>query len=293
MKYGVAVPNFGKFAGKENIKEVGIVAEELGYDSLWVSDHLVVPKGHKGFGNIFYDPIVTLSYLASLTNKIKLGTSVIVLPYRNPLVVAKEISTLDVLSGGRVIMGIGVGWLKAEFNALGVKYEERGQLTDEYLKVIKELYTSESPEFRGEHFNFSDIYFYPKPLQKPYPPVWIGGSSTNSIKRAVNYGIGWHAVGSIPNEIKEKSDVLNSFLTEKNKCKNDFVVSVRKNLQIINREISDERELLRGNIEKIVDGIDAYKKAGVSYIVFQILSSDFKGVIETMKNFSEKVIKGV
>lgn len=173
MKYGLTIPNYGKFADRESILEISIAAEELGYDSLWASDHIVLPTDHKGFGNIFFEPLVTLSYIAQRTKTIKLGTSVIVLPYRNPVVFAKSISTLDVLSGGRVIVGIGSGWLKEEFNALGVNHEERGRITDEYLEIIKKLYTSETPSFSGNYFNFSDIIFDPKPLQKPFPPVWI------------------------------------------------------------------------------------------------------------------------
>jgi len=233
---------------------------------------------------------VTLSYIASQTKTIKLGTSVIVLPYRNPVVFAKSISTLDVLSGGRVIIGIGAGWLKKEFQALGTNYEERGKITDEYLELMNELYTSESPAFNGNYFNISDISFNPKPLQKPHPPIWVGGSSKNALKRAVKYGNGWHAVGSTPEEIKDKIEELKDLFAEYNKTDNSFIISVRKNLQITSGEVSDEKETLRGNTEKILNGIDAYSKAGVSYIVFQILGSDFKGVIGTMRTFSKDVI---
>ena len=224
----------------------------------------------------------------TITNRIKLGTSVIVLPYRNPLVFAKMISTLDVLSGGRVMLGIGAGWLEEEFRALGVSFGERGRVTDEYLEIIEELYTNERPAYEGKYNKFWDIEFSPKPIQKPYPPVWVGGGSDSAIRRAVRYGSGWHAVGNVPEEIKEKSELIKSLLSEYSKDENEFVVSVRKNLQITSREISDEKEILRGTIEKITDGIEAYKNAGVSYLVFQVLSSDFEGVIETMKTFSEE-----
>lgn len=290
MKYGLTIPNYGKFADRESILEISIAAEELGYDSLWASDHIVLPTDHKGFGNIFFEPLVTLSYIAQRTKTIKLGTSVIVLPYRNPVVFAKSISTLDVLSGGRVIVGIGSGWLKEEFNALGVNHEERGRITDEYLEIIKKLYTSETPSFSGNYFNFSDIIFDPKPLQKPFPPVWIGGSSRNSLKRAVMYGTGWHAVGSTPEEIKAGKEFIKSQFEECNINSDDFIISVRKNLQITERKIKDKSELLRGDLDKISVGFDQYKEAGVDYMVLQILSSDFKGVLSTMKLISKEHI---
>ena len=152
MKLGITVPNYGKFADRESILVISTAAEKLGYDSLWVSDHVVLPTDHKGFGNVFYDPLVSLSYIAQKTDRIKLGTSVMVLPYRNPVVLAKQISTIDVLSGGRVIIGIGSGWLREEFETLGVNYSERGKITDEYLEIIQELYTKELPEFNGRYF---------------------------------------------------------------------------------------------------------------------------------------------
>ncbi len=290
MKYGIAVPNYGKYADRESIFKISIAAEELGFDSLWASDHIVLPNDHKGFGNIFFDPLVTLSYIAHKTNKIKLGTSVIVLPYRNPLVFAKQISTLDVLSGGRVVLGIGSGWLKEEFNSLGINFEERGRVTDEYLEILKELFTSESPSFSGKYFTFTDIKFNPKPLQKPFPPIWVGGSSEKSLKRAAKYGNGWHAVGSTPGEIRAGQEKLAELLAIENKVPDEFVVSVRKNLQITNRKVNDDSELLRGDSEKISDGIEAYKNAGVNYLILQILSSDFKGVVNTMELMSNSCI---
>lgn len=289
MKFGIALPNYGKYAGRKSILELSLAAEEYGFDSIWVSDHLVVPTNHKGFGSVFFDPIITLSYIASKTKNIKLGTSVIVLPYRNPVTFAKSVSTLDVLSDGRVILGIGAGWLEDEFKALGVNYKEKDEIVNEYIEIIIELFQKESPEFNGKYFVFKDINFYPKPIRKPFPPIWIGGSSKNAIRRAVNYG-GWHAVGLTPDVIKAKSEEIRSFFKSGNKDIKDFVISIRKNLQITDRDIKDESEILRGNIEKIYNGIEAYRDAGVTYILLQVLSSSFKGTIDSMKEISDQFI---
>ncbi len=153
MNFGITLPNFGKYADKNEILNIATAAQELGFDSIWVSDHIVIPDTHKGFGDVFYEPIVTLSYLASITKGIKLGSSVIILPYRNPVVLAKMVSTLDQLSGARVILRIGAGWLEKEFQALGVPYSDRGEMTDEFLKVLKTLWTQENPSFNGKYFN--------------------------------------------------------------------------------------------------------------------------------------------
>ena len=251
MKFGIALPNFGRYAKRDEILSIAKTAEALGFDSIWVSDHIVIPESHKGFGNVFYEPLTTLTYVAALTTKIRLGTSVIILPYRNPIVLAKTVSTLDVLSNGRVILGVGAGWLKEEFQALGVSYEKRGTMTDEYIQILKMLWSQERPKFIGMYNKFEDINFLPKPIQKPYPPIWIGGHSRKAIERAVNHGDGWHPVGLTPYEIKEKAKYINKLLVEKKRRKSDFVISLRKNLQIkrdSEKEIkeADEREILRG-----------------------------------------------
>lgn len=292
MKFGIALPNFGKYAKKDVISQVAIIAEELGFDSIWASDHIVVPDSHEGFGKIFYEPLITLTYLAECTSKIYLGTSAIILPYRNPIVLAKMISTLDVLSSGRVIFGVGAGWLKEEFAAIGVSYEERGSIADEYIEVLKVLWTKERPSFKGMYSEFSNVSFLPKPIQKPYPPIWIGGNSKRAIERAVNLGDGWHAVGLIPEEIKEKTSNINELLVNKRRMGPDFVISLRKNLQVIKEKknkVSDEREILRSTPDKITTGIDKYRESGVSYMVFQVLGGTLKVLIETMEVFSKHI----
>ena len=292
MKFGIALPNFGKYAKKDLISRVAVIAEEMGYDSVWASDHIVVPDSHEGFGNIFFEPLITLTHLAERTSKIYLGTSVMILPYRNPIVLAKMISTLDVLSNGRVIFGVGVGWLEQEFGAIGVPYEERGRMTDEYIEVLKALWVKDTPNFEGMYSEFSNLSFFPKPIQKPYPPIWIGGNSQRAIERAVNMGDGWHAVGLTPEEIKERASKIEELLVHKRKTRRDFVISVRKNLQVVKdkkHRVSDGRDILRSTPHKIAAGIAEYRESGVSHMVFQVLGGTFKAVIETMEIFSKYI----
>jgi probable F420-dependent oxidoreductase len=294
MKYGIALPNFGMYANRDSILKIVKTAEDFGFDSIWVSDHIVIPESHQGFGNVFYEPLVTLSYLSALTKRIHLGTSVIILPYRNPVVLAKTLSTLDLLSSGRLILGVGAGWLKEEFQALGAFYEKRGSITDEYIEVLKILWTQEKPTFAGRYIKFSGINFLPKPVQNPHPPIWVGGNSRISINRALSLGDGWHPVGLTPDEIREKVKYINELLEDKKKGKSDFVISLRKNIQI--KGISgkklkntDERETLRGTPEKIVEGIEDYRDAGVSHLIVHVLSGSMEGVLETMKVFSREI----
>lgn len=290
MKYGIALPNFGRDAQMGKILELSGAAEELGFNSLWVSDHVVIPGSHNGFGDEFLDPLTTLTYLAAKTNTISLGTSVLILPYRSPLVLAKAVSTLDELSGGRVILGIGAGWMKEEFSALGVPFEERGVITDEYIDVLKTLWTEDDPRHFGKYIEFSDIKFLPKPVQKPHPPIWVGGGSRRAIERAAERGEGWHPVGLTPAEIAERSWYLKEVIDKSEREPCDFTISVRKNLEITDKKDIAENETLRGTVKKIAGGIEEYEKAGVTHIIFHILSGEFKGVISTLELFSKELI---
>jgi len=286
MDFGVTVPNFGKYADKNEIIKVTTTAEELGFDSIWVSDHIVIPQSHRVFGYVFYDPLVTLSYLASVTQTIKLGISVVILPYRNPVVLAKMISTLDQLSEGRIILGVGTGWLKEEFDALGYSYDQRGKITDEYIEILKALWTEDLPKYDGEFHSFSGIRFLPKPHQKPYPPIWVGGGSVKAIERAVISGDGWHPVGLTPGQIKDSQFLVKKlFKTHK---KDDFVISLRRNLQITEKDI-DEDDTLRGSLEKVVSGLRDYKKTGVDHLILNFLSGTSDGVINAMRHFSMEI----
>src|SRR5262247_3816818 len=171
MQVGVWIPNCRHLATPENIRGAAVRAEELGYDSVWVSDHVVVPRANIGnFGEGIFDPLVTLGVIAGATRRVQLGTTVLIVPYRNAVVTAKMVSSLDALSGGRVVLGIGAGWVAAESATLGVPFAERGALTDEYFAAMRDLCTSLAPSFHGKYTQFSGLVFEPKPLQTPHPP---------------------------------------------------------------------------------------------------------------------------
>src|SRR5215475_13478386 len=178
MKFGVWIPNCRHLATPAIIRDTAVRAEALGYESVWVSDHVVVPHANVvNFGETVFDPLVTLGVIAGATRRVQLGTTVLIVPYRNAVVTAKMVSSLDALSGGRVVLGVGAGWVAAESAMLGVPFAERGPMTDEHLEAMQELWTSERPHFSGKYTQFSDLVFAPKPVQKPHPPIWVGGHS--------------------------------------------------------------------------------------------------------------------
>lgn len=212
MRFGVNILSRGPMATREGYIGVAEAAERLGFDFVSVNDHVVVP-GDIGSRYPYsedggwapatvgecLEQLSTLSFLAGCTKRLKLLTSVMVVPHRQPILAAKMLATADVLSGGRVIVGCGAGWMKEELEALGSPpFEERGRVTDEYLAAFKELWTKDAPKFQGKHVAFDNVLFRPKPVQKPHPPLWIGGESDPAMRRAIKLGDGWYPASSNP-----------------------------------------------------------------------------------------------
>src|SRR5919109_1266308 len=196
VQFSFRPPNadyLGFEATPEAILESACKAEELGFDTVLVNDHIIVdgtPQVVTSWGNT-YDPLIVLSYVAARTRRIRLGTSVLIMPYRNPVATAKMIATLDQMSGGRVIAGVGVGWNAAEFQALGVSFHERGARTTEYLRIWQACWAPGEVSFAGRFFAFANMHVNPKPLQQPHPPIWIGGSSPAALRRAAAFAQVW------------------------------------------------------------------------------------------------------
>lgn len=205
MKFGLSTLTQRVFTSADNYLAVAVAAERAGFDFLSVSDHLVIPAAREthypyvvggNFGGAehghCFDQLTTIAFLAAATTRLRLLTSVLVVPHRPALLTAKMLATIDVLSKGRLIVGAGAGWMKEEFAALSANFPDRGAVTDESLAAFIELWTKERPSFHGDHVRFDEVVFQPKPLQKPHPPLWIGGESPPAIRRAVKYGSCWY-----------------------------------------------------------------------------------------------------
>ena len=195
IKYSFRLPNadyLGFPATPKAIIETACKAEELGYDALFVNDHVIVDDSARSalWRNV-YDPLMVLSYVAARTSKVMLGTSVLIMPYRNPIVTAKMVATLDQMSEGRAIAGVGAGWNEAEYDALGVPFRERGARTTEYLRLWQACWEQGPTTFHGRFFSFDNMHVNPKPVQQPHPPIWIGGSGHASLRRAARFAQVW------------------------------------------------------------------------------------------------------
>jgi len=221
MKLGLAFANTGPFAEPEGLAQLAVAAEQAGIESVWTVEHVIWPSSYDSAypysptgkmpgdkTSAIPDPLVWLSFVAANTTELVLGTGIVILPERNPLVFAKEVATLDRLSGGRLQLGIGVGWLEEEFDALGVPWDRRGARTDEYIRSMRELWASDDASFDGEFVSFSDVSSNPKPASKSVPFI-IGGHSNAAAKRAGRLGDGFFPGKGTPGELREMVDVMN------------------------------------------------------------------------------------
>jgi len=297
MRFGICLPIRLDASAHANV-EIAKTAEELGFDSVWASDHVVIPAKRSGmFTEYFYDPFILLAFIASETSRILIGTSVIILPYRNPLVTAKMAATLDVLSNGRLVFGVGPGWMREEFEALGVPYDSRGRMTDEYIRIIKALWENENPCFSGEFSSFSDVRFKPEPVQKPSPPVWIAGSSEKAQRRAALYGDGWQPTAVRPDDVALGMARIKSIALEAGRDPGGITYSVRSRVKITSGDADTNVKpgdaavfTMRGTPGEIADYLYEYERLGVSHIVFDPDAGDPQEIFSTMEILSEKVM---
>lgn len=303
MHFGVTLQHYREHASPEAIVAVAQAAEELGFDSVWVMDHVVVPEVPEAeqFTPLVYDPFVALSYVAAKTERVRLGTSVIILPYREPLSQAKMLATLDSLCGGRLDVGVGSGWLKPEFDALGVPFSRRGALTDEYLEVMRLLWTAEgAASYAGETVSFDNVYCEPKPSQKPHPPIWIGGGGDAALQRAVSHGSVWHPVDFMLSRegISDNVEKLRRLSEREGRVAPE--TRLRATLHLLpDGDSTTPRRSMIGTRKEVERSISLYASAGVTGFVLDtfygsplVEHKPAEEVISTLECFTEEIMPG-
>jgi probable F420-dependent oxidoreductase len=294
MQVGVWIPNCRHLATPANIRGAAVRAEELGYDSVWVSDHVVVPHANVvNFGETIFDPLVTLALIAGATRRVRLGTTVLIVPYRNAVVTAKMVSSLDALSGGRVVLGIGAGWVAAESAMLGVPFAERGAMTDEHLEAMRELWTSAAPSFSGKYTQFSGLVFEPKPVQKPHPPIWVGGHSRAALRRTVEFGAAWHPINRPVAELRAGVAELARLSRERGRAVPP-ALTLRNDLRVIAAAEASPASthggrVLVGEPARLVEEIAELRACGVEHLVLEFLAADGRELDGQMTAFAERV----
>jgi probable F420-dependent oxidoreductase len=310
MRYGFYLPTRGPVATRAALETLVQRAEAIGFHSVVIADHIVLPvtmtskypytvSGAFPSDGDSLEQLALMAFVAGVTHRLRLITSVMIVPHRNPVVTAKALATIDVLSEGRVTVGVGVGWLREEFEALHApEFSRRGAVTDEFLRIFKTLWAETPASFEGEFYSFSNILCLPQPLQKPHPPIWIGGHSRAALQRAARYGDGWHPVGANPaaplraGEMRAKLSQLRRLTEAEGRDPAALMISYKAPLydeSLTGSSLaagSDERRPFSGTSDQILEDIATYEALGVSELILDFRSDHLEKSLERMEHFA-------
>jgi probable F420-dependent oxidoreductase len=269
MTYGIHLPQYGQVASGEAVASAARHAEELGFTDVWVSDHIVHPAEQSYPSPYLLDPFATLTWAAAVTERVRVGTSVIVVPQHNPVWLANHLATVDAMSGGRLVVGVGVGWSRREYEALGQSFEDRGKRLDEILDLLRAAWRDDPTSFDGDTYSFEDIRFLPKPAHEV--PIWVGGGVEAAFRRAVEKGDGFHMVGLKPPEVAPIVERL-----RRDRPEPGFTISARTGWD----PQGMDPDVIRAERE-------AYESAGVQHMVAAPWQKDLAGWLRSMDLLAE------
>jgi probable F420-dependent oxidoreductase len=285
VQLGISLPTVGPVAFREFVIDVAKAADAANLHSVWTADHVVLPKdrgrstypfpqSEKGLhwaydpGFDWLDPVAVLGFVSGCTERVRVGTCILVLPYRNPLVLANEMATLDRLSEGRVLLGIGSGWLVEEFEALGVDPKVRGRMTDEYLRAMRQLWSTDAPSsFEGEFVSFTDLQLATRPFTHGGPPVFIGGNSPAAMRRTASLADGWLAFDLTPEQIREGGERIRELAAAAGRDAAAIEIGARVGVMPEGTaDFTPDRPGIRGSRESMLEQLGAYADAGASFL---------------------------
>ena len=305
MKFGVFLPVSGRAASRKTLMQAAQQAEAWGYDSVWAADRLVMPwKINTTYpyskeatfivppDRPFFDTLTCLAFLAGCTETILLGMSVMVLPYRHPLYWAKIATTIDQLSTGRLIMGVGVGWMEEEFAAMNAPFKARGKVSDEQLELLQKLWSEEHISFTGKFYNVADIAFSPKPYQKPRIPIWVGGEGKFAQRRAGKYGDAWfpYFVRITPNELAARFENVRNETDKAGRNPDDLKLACCLPVELTPKDVPQERDYLKGSIEQVSEALRKFIDIGVIHIGLQFMMPHYPERVEQIERFAKEAL---
>ncbi len=305
MHVGVFLPISGRAAGPEALREAAQSAEVQGFDAVWSADRVVTPwrietpypyaENHEFIvppDRPFLDSLTCLAYLAGCTQRITLGISVLVLPYRHPLAWTRVAVSIERLAQGRLIMGVGVGWMQEEFAALGVPFKDRGRMTDEQLEIAERLWSQERASYRGTFYRFDEIAFYPKPLRQPRIPIWVGGEGSAAQRRAARYGDAWfpYFVAITPGELRAGFDTVRRLAAELGRDPAAVQLACCRPIELTTAPVPQDDTRLRGTPEQLVEALSAYHAIGVAHVALQFMVPRWPERVEQIERFAREVL---
>ncbi len=317
MEFGFNIPTRGPLARPDDIVALAERGEQLGFSYILVPDHIVIPRDiasrypytqsgafpGSAYGECL-EQLAVMAYLAAATSRVRLLTSVMVVPHRNPVLAAKSLASIDVLSKGRVTVGYGTGWMKEEFEALGVPpFEARGRVTDETIAIFKELWTGDDPAFDGAYGTFSNISFLPRPVQKPHPPIWIGGESRPALRRAARLGDGWYPIGNhpahpldTPARYRGRRDELRRIAEDMGRDRDGIALAYWATWYDggpARRTDTGERHMFTGAADDLIADVEALRGMGVSRQFIGLLAETRAEALDHLERFATDVMRKV
>ncbi len=285
MRIGLFAPLGSPIANGEFVTTLGTAADERGFHSLWVAEHVVLfddygsQYPYAANGKIpappesgLLEPFTTLSFLAACTSRIRLGTGICLLPQRNPVYTAKEAANIDFLSGGRLDLGLGVGWLAEEFGVVNVPFERRGARTRSYIEVMRTLWQDEVSEYKDEFYDLPPCRMYPKPIQTPHPPIHFGGETDAAMRRVADLGQGWYGFNHTPDEAAEAIERLEKILADRGRARSDVEVSISPYLKPFD-----------------VDSVKRYRDLGIDQLILMVFAPDRDGLLTTLDGLAAHI----
>ncbi len=277
MKVGVNLINFGPGVSPESLANWASLTEKLGYHFVAVSDHVAVtPDVAEQYPAPFYDPFTTLSWLSGITKTLELATTVTILPYRHPLQIARVGANLDRISNGRFILGVGVGWAREEYEALGIDFHQRGAIANDYLAAIKTLWTEEVASYEGAFVSFREVQTAPQPVRNPHPPIWVGGSSQAALRRAVRYGDAWHPINVRTDWLEaEGLPRLRKIADIENRAMPAFCPRIKLTLSP-NPLPESDRLAGEGSLDQVRRDFEALEVLGASHVLLDTFTGDLE-----------------
>ena len=310
MRYGFYLPTRGPLANRHDLSAILTAAERMGFASVMVADHIILPtkvdsaypytvKGKFVSEGECFEQLALMSFVAGRTETLRIVSSVMIVPHRNPVFNAKALATIDVISGGRVTVGIGVGWMEEEFKALHTAdFKHRGAVTDEYVAIFKKLWSGKPVSHRGQFYSFDEVLCEPKPIQNPGPPIWIGGHSNPALRRVARFGDGWHPVGAtaasplLPDEMREKLKTIARLMDDEGRDFKKLEVSYKAPFYDGGAPPKGEvRRLFTGGVDAALGDIAIFGDLGVHELVFDFRMASLNQCLDRMQQFSEDIIK--
>jgi probable F420-dependent oxidoreductase len=305
MRFGVFLPVSGRAAVPEVLTDAARQAETLGFESVWAAERMVNPwemKTRYPYNETdqwfvppespFLETLTALTFLAGVTTTISLGASVIVLPYRHPLFTARVATSIDTLSKGRLILGVGIGWMPEEFEALGVSFKDRAGMSEEQLQIFNLLWKEERPSFKGRYYSFDAVAVNPRPVQQPRFPIWIGGESVPAQRRAARYGEAWFSyfVKTTAAELAAHFKQLQEWAVEAGRAPDDVKLCSVRPIDVADEPVPQEEETLRGTPEQLITALRRFEEIGVQHMALQFHRGRWPERREQIERFGREVI---